>query len=176
MSKGPVKQSIVRQIEPRKFSQQGVKLSGFVPVESMSRLAQIGDSKSISADLQFYMGEQKERCVTGVVRAEFVMECQRCLGDVELAIDCELFWQIVRDTEKAKQIPESCDPWIVCDEEADLYAMLEEELLLNIPNVVTHTHDCMGESLSFPGPEDKHVAEDENVNPFQVLSQLKDKK
>jgi uncharacterized protein len=84
----------------------------------------------------------------------------------------------VRDEENARHLPGSYDPWILTEEQADLYAVLEEEILLNLPYVAYHDTPC-GTALM---PVEKLQAEQlkpdvvsDKPNPFQVLKQLKEK-
>ena len=83
---------------------------------------------------------------------------------------------MVLDEEQAEQVPKAYEPWLVTDEESDLYGVLEEELLLNLPLIASHDFDCIDRSKLGSGPA---VAESESTkrSPFDVLKQLKtDKK
>lgn len=174
MSDGTQKQSIPRIIEPRKFAHHGVALTGDIPALDMPRLAEVASVKVVNVDLCFSLGERKERLLTGSVSASTQMQCQRCLKPVNVDISCDVSLAIVWNEEKAKELPGCYEPWIVEEDEADLYGILEEELLLNVPLVASHKERCVDEALLAKSPANAEVGETDKLNPFQVLQQLKD--
>jgi uncharacterized protein len=54
--------------------------------------------------------------------------------------------------------------------QVDLYAMVEDELLLSLPAVAYHQEACVGPALFSSG---EPVNEKQGKNPFQILEQLK---
>ena len=82
--------------------------------------------------------------------------------DKEVGLDIE---------ERAKQLPKSMDPVILGEGQADLYTIIEDELLLNLPMVSYHKEDCI-EQTSF-GEDNTEESAESSSNPFQVLEQLK---
>lgn len=173
MSDGTSKNILPRVIDPRRFCQQGVSLRGSVAVSELLRLTEnnvVVDR--ISADLAFALDEQRERVVKGSLTADTQVQCQRCLQAMPLALDCKISLAVVWDEESSRKLGGTYDPWIVASEEADLYAMLEEEVLLNLPFVAYHDFAC-GQSPAEPDPQQEKQSE--KSNPFQMLQQLKDK-
>ncbi len=168
-------QSIPRQIEPRKFAHQGISVSGQIAAEDMPRLAEVASAKDITADLSFMLGERREKLLTGRVHVRADIQCQRCLKPVDVEIECSVSLAVVWSEEKAKELPKCYEPWIVPEDEADLYAILEEEILLNAPLVVLHKENCIDASLLSKGPSAGQAGDTEKTNPFQMLMQLKDK-
>lgn len=175
MSDGARKQYIPRLIEPRKFAHQGIDIAGELPADALTRLAEIAISQNIVADLQFSLGEQRERLLKGSIQADVQQQCQRCLKPVDSVLECEISLAVVRDEEEAKNLPESYDPWVVSEEEADLYAIIEEEILLAVPLIANHSEPC-GDELDWRSQEPSQDQQNVNeTNPFQVLEQLKGK-
>lgn len=175
MSEGTHLQSIPHRIEPRKFASQEVHLLGSVPVAELTRLAEACVSvTSVRADLAFSVENRREKVVRGQVFAALQVECQRCLSPADLHLTCDVNLAIAWSQDSARQIPESYDPWVVEEDEADLYSMLEEEILLNMPYVVYHDYPCVDAKLLGIGPA-AESSETDNTNPFQVLKQLKEK-
>lgn len=173
MSDGTSKNILPRVIDPRRFCQQGVVLRGSVIVDELPRLTEnnvVVDR--MSADLAFALDEQRERVVKGSLAADVQVQCQRCLEAMPLVLDCKISLAVVWDEESSRKLAEAYDPWIVTTEDADLYAMLEEEVLLNLPFVAYHDFPCG------PAPVEQDIEQDkqsEKTNPFQMLQQLKDK-
>ena len=172
MFAAPSDQRLPRLGNPRKFAQQGVHLNGQVPLSALERLGEalVTQEGQAGVTLAFGISEERKLVVRGRVDAELVLTCQRCLGPVTVPIDADIALAIVADEEAAKNLPGELDPWLVEEESnADLYLMVEDELLLNLPAVAYHPELCINpESLSIGKPE---VAPKEN--PFQVLEQLK---
>lgn len=173
MSDGTSKNILPRIIDPRRFCQQGVVLRGSVVVGELPRLAEnnvVVDR--MSADLAFSVDEQRERVVKGSLVADVQLQCQRCLEAMPLELDCKVTLAVVWDEESSRKLAETYDPWIVATEDADLYAMLEEEVLLNLPFVAYHDSPCG----QLPAEQDiEKDNQSEKSNPFQMLQQLKDK-
>lgn len=175
MSEGTHSQSIPRCIEPRKFASHEVSLKGPVPVSELTRLADACVHVSaVYADIAFSVEDRREKVVKGRVEADLQVQCQRCLEAADLHLVCPISLTVVWSQDSARQVPDSYDPWIVEEDEADLYSMLEEEILLNMPYVVYHDYQCVDAKLLGQEPPAEVVETDEN-NPFQVLKQLKDK-
>lgn len=162
---------VPRFIEPRKFAQHGVQVAGAIPADGLQRLAGVAQAvQAVAVDLQFAVAETKHRVVTGRFDGHVVMQCQRCLESVELHLGGEVSLAMVWSEDDARALPSEYEPWVVAQEQADLYEIIEEELLLALPLVPTHDYDCMDRSALAP----KVVVEPgKHNNPFQVLARLK---
>ena len=70
------------------------------------------------------------------------MECQRCLGDVRFEISAEFRLGLVFNDDQAKALPKRLEP-VELDEEGrlDLWDVIEDELLLNLPDFPMHPQD-----------------------------------
>lgn len=173
MSDGTSRNILPRFIDPRRFCQQGVVLRGSVVARELPRLIEndvVVDR--MNADLTFKVDEQRERVVQGKLTADVQVQCQRCLEAMPLSLNCDVSVAVVWDEESSRQLAQTYDPWIVTSEETDLYALLEEEVLLNLPLVSYHDTPC-GQL-----PVKQEIEEEQQAdksNPFQMLQQLKDK-
>lgn len=173
MSTATENTQLPRLIDPRKFAQQGLSLAGQVPVSELSRLAEasLRESDVVQADLEFDVDGERHRLITGDASCNLTVTCQRCLEAVEIELKAKLNLAIVWDEERAKQLPKSMDPVILGEGQADLYTIIEDELLLNLPMVSYHKEDCI-EQTSF-GEDNTEESAESSSNPFQVLEQLK---
>ena len=172
MSEAPSKSRLPRQVDPRKFAHQGLTLEGVVAVRELSRLAKIAlsDTEVVSVALQFDVDEEKRRVITGEASCTLPVTCQRCLEPVDVAIKAEFHLAIVWDEDAAKQLPRALDPLIIGEGQTDIYTVIEDELLLNLPMASYHDYDCVGQTSYGDEPQDD---EGSTNNPFQVLEQLK---
>lgn len=161
-------------VDARKLAQQGVELHGIVPAHKLDRLADLASDSSepVTVVLHFGLDEERHSVVTGKLTGKVKSQCQRCLDDVELAVDCDVNVAIVSGQEQAKALPKRFDPWLVAGGEADLYGLIEEEILLSLPMVAYHPDPCLDQGLYSTGePEIEESGSDDN--PFSVLEQLK---
>jgi uncharacterized protein len=172
MFKTPSLKPLPKQGDPRKFAQQGISLDGFVPVADLPRLAESLQETTgeIQVDLAFGISVEKKKIVTGHASAELTLVCQRCLENVKVPVKSDISLGIVWDEEGAEALPEYLDPWITSEGVADLYDMIEEEMLLSLPKVAYHEELCVDRQLFSSG---KPVEVKKTKNPFQVLEQLK---
>ncbi len=177
MSEGSSSQRLPRQVNPRKFAYSGVEIEGSIDSAAMARLAEAVDSiGDLYSRLVFSIRDDGKITVTGSVQVGLVYECQRCLKPMpETHLDIGLTIGIVRNEDEAKATPGSLEPWIVEEEESDLYAMLEDEILLALPVVAYHDNDCVDARLLSSGDEISESDTKED-NPFSVLAVLKEEK
>ena len=177
MSDHTPKKIIPRYIEPRKFVNHAVVLQGEVATDGLTRFAEASiKAEHIEVELTFSFDEERRRTVTGWAKANLWVECQRCLELMTYVIETDIAWAIVWDEEKARQLPSRLEPWIAGEDAEDLYAMIEEELLLALPTAPTHQELCIDSALLSSG----EVVEDDEIiekqNPFSALAALKGKK
>lgn len=172
MFKTPSNKVLPRQGDPRKFAQHGVSLEGFIPVSELPRIVESTESSGgeVQVKLEFTISEERKKVVIGRACTELAVICQRCLEPVTIPVESNISLAIVWDEEAAKALPERFDPWITGEGVADLYDMIEEELLLSLPAVAYHEEPCLDSKLYSSG---KAVEVKREKNPFQVLEQLK---
>jgi uncharacterized protein len=172
MFKTPSHKALPRQGDPRKFAQHGVTLEGFIPVSELNRILDATESSEgeVSVNLVFALSEERKKVVTGTASAELSLVCQRCLESVIVPVESNISLAVVWDEDEANKLPEYLDPWITGEGVADLYEMIEEELLLSLPAVAYHPEACLDSKLYSSG---QPVEVKKEKNPFQVLEQLK---
>jgi uncharacterized protein len=161
-----------KQGDPRKFAQQGISIQGSVLIAELPRLSDAVEETAgvITVDLAFGISVEKKKVVTGSASADITLVCQRCLEAVSVPVASDISLGIVWDEEGAEALPEYLDPWIVGEGMADLYDMIEVEMLLSLPAVAYHEELCVDRRLFSSG---KPVEVKKTKNPFQVLEQLK---
>lgn len=159
-------------VNPLKLAAQDNLFDGVVPPERMLRLSELTLSvdRPITASLHFHCDETGYRVVTGDLGAELQLVCQRCMKSMTHRIAATVSWIIVIDEEKIGSLPKHYEPWLLDDSDADLYGMIEEELLLELPIVSFHDlNQCEAEGRYSTGK----VEMAKRPNPFEVLQGLK---
>lgn len=170
-------------IDPRRLASQGGGHSGSVKLGDLPRLsgALLDTTGSAEFSLEFYRDNRKRARIKGLVRADLVLECQRCLGSMVLPVDAELDLAVIQVPEEADRLPESVDPVWVEEDTLRLLDLVEDELILAIPQVPRHEPDVCGIGDYIPVQEEVPSQEQEEnasdkPNPFAVLAGLKSDK
>lgn len=175
MSNPVVNHKLPQYVDGLRLCQQEASLAGTVDVAKLPRLAAVVSRQEGLADasLRFRLDEQQRKIVDGEVSALLPMVCQRCLQEMEWPISAAFEWALVWSDEQAAQLPRSLDALLVEEGEVDLYAALEEEILLALPLAVQHEPgQCVAPAQS--GNVDSGEAVSVKENPFQALAGLKD--
>jgi len=113
--------------------------------------------------------------VLGWVRAVLPLACQRCLGVVEVGVDVAIRLLLTPEADLGRDTPEPYEPLPVIDDRVSPVAVVEDELLLALPQVPMHPAGVCSarvhpHGLDRPGPDE---AARERPNPFAVLAQWK---
>lgn len=172
MSEGAPTKRLPKWVEPRKLAASGARFHRVLESDDLTRLSEATHSiESVQLDLEFSYDEQGRPRLAGQIDAELALQCQSCLGPMPFSLHCELNVAMAWDEKQAKALPSYIDPWIVGDGEADLHAIVEEEILLQLPVIARHEPACLSsDELSFG---ETVTEEPERSNPFDVLAQLK---
>ncbi len=175
------------QIEPFKWAEQGFVWSGQLPLSRFARIAReaIGsiDDQLINVDCKLSM-DAYHRVVwlDGHVETTVPMECQRCLGPVEIELVSDFHLALVDDESLIERLDEDADFIVLGESEAttkgsfdapamaDLLALIEDELLLLMPLSPKHEF-CVHKHQ----PATEELVEEKRDNPFDILAGLKGK-
>ncbi len=149
-----------------------MRIEGDASLEELPNFSSMlcNNDGKIVVDLQFDLDEQRIRTIKGSAKGHVFMTCQRCLEPVEVAVEASYNLATAFSEEQAKTLPRGYDPLITAEEEVELLAVVEEELILSLPLVPGHA-DCSIQT-SFGEPETAEKDTDQS-NPFRVLAQLK---
>ena len=164
--------NLPRWVEPRKLVVAGASFKRVISEDDLSRLKRLALAiKRVSVELEFGRDEQGKPCLSGELQAELDLECQRCLEAMPFSLHKRFHLQLVWDEAEAKALSSDREPWIVGESEEDLVAILEEEILLDLPVVPKHDFDCIDAQLLSYG--EGAAVEESPTNPFSVLADLK---
>ena len=161
-------------LDVRKAAAREATVSGVLALPELARLQGVLASENGRVEAVFAFGRDEENryVVTVSVDAEVEVHCQRCLDSMQVAVQSENRLAIVGDDDMAKQLPSQLEPWVVEEEQANLWALVEDELILSIPIVSYHDSEQCKQLLDDyrrPPEEPEEVAD----SPFKVLEQLK---
>lgn len=157
------------RIDPRVAAEQQKRVQGNIPSSLLQRLSDaVSKLGTVEADLSFFRDEQGRYRVTGSLRADVQMQCQRCMQDYDLPVEASVDAAIVWSDEQARQLPAELDPW-VADEYLDLIGAVEDEMLLSLPAMPVHKL----EACSGPARYSSRAQEETANKPFAGLEVLK---
>ena len=167
-------------IDPWRFAEIGKEVSGHAELSKLPRLAEILVDQKGEAEfeLMFRRGEKQRIHINGYVRAALSLECQRCLEPVRIPVATEVEVVVVGGFEEAELLPDEYEPLMAGDKRIRLYEVVEDELLLALPQVPMHPEgECKAASQNI-GWSPAEVDEDQGQkkpNPFAALADLKRK-
>lgn len=164
-------------LEPRKLADQEAEITGQTTVARLPRLAEFEASQQqvVEVALRFARDEAHRQCLSGTIRTELTMTCQRCLEPVSCQIVAKPALVMVYDEEQMRALPEHLDPWLVEEDRIMLADLAAEELLLALPLVAMH-EQCPKSLPNPAGAEGSSEAPKQAAkadNPFAVLAQIK---
>ncbi len=170
-------------IEPLALAARGRTLEGCLPVSSLLRLQPLlatdeaGLSKQGNVEylLEFGVDEGGGPRVTGSIKATLPLTCQRCMETMGFSVSTRTRLGIVSSRAAAQQLPECYDPLLVLDDEVTVASIIEDELILALPQVAMHDNEKCPQGTAFLNTESgqEDVTTVQRENPFAVLSQLK---
>jgi len=168
-------------VDPWKAADKALAISDSIPLKSLERLgsALSGTEGGIVVDLQFDRDEEKQAFLSGSVKGTLQLECQRCLQDMQLPVNSHFSIAFVkgaiRNDGADEQLSERYDIFEVEDERVCLKDVIEDELLLLLPQVPMHMDPPCEIETEFG--DKMHEAEaEEKENPFAILATLKSDK
>lgn len=174
MSIPPSRAALPKSVDARKLAQREQQLTGILPHAGLERLGAAVESidGEVHAELAFGRDLQRHLTVDGKLNCSVQLQCQRCLQPMPEQVETEFHWGIVWSEEQGKALPKDLDPVIQDGDELNLYQVLEDEILLNLPMVAYHEEECVARDRFHYG-EDADEADEQRENPFKVLEQLK---
>lgn len=165
------------RVEPYRLAASAERLEGDLPLDEMPRLADvIGPQTGVChVVLTFGIDAQRRHYIEGQAEARVMMPCLRCLHPMPVTLDSSILLGMVTDESLSSRLPREYDPLVVGhDERLDLIPVIEEELLLALPQAIYHEEgECAvsRDELSSGELPDEQVT----TNPFSALAALKDK-
>ncbi len=109
------------------------------------------------------------------VQVSLPLTCQRCLTAVDVPVQIDRTFRFVDTEAQAEQEDdESPEDVLVQSQDFDMTALIEDEVLMDLPLVPRH--DSCPVALKLSAADADFVQETPKPNPFAVLAALKDRK
>ncbi len=167
---GKLQQSyrVAREIERNALFEGRIALSQLPNLRDL--LLEDAEADPVSVRFEFRRTPWGARSIRGHIEGRLPMTCERCLQPMELPVDQDFELLIdarEEDDRSGLEVIRSDDGWL------DLYALVEEELMLGLPLI--RRHDDVDCNRYWKPSADTGEAEAENDNPFAALAALKGK-
>ncbi len=161
-------------IDPVSFSERGKRLSGKIEINKLVRLSGLllENAGVVDIDIAFEK-EGRLSTIQGGLKANLKLECQSCLKEVTFSIDRDFKLGLVMSLEQADELASDCEPLILESEKISLNELIEDELLLALPDFPRHDYDCVDREEVLQTAEDDNNEQINPNNPFSVLAKLK---
>lgn len=175
--RGMSEKFIPEHIDPFRYAEQSLTLSGTVKLSEMKRLSENlnPDSEDVEAVLQFGVDEQKVTYLKGHLKTKLSLQCQRCMEPFIYEIISDFLLGIVSTLEEANALPEHYEPALAKEGELALRELIEDELILNLPIIPRHEPEDCKVKLPLADSGWEEGGKDNN-NPFHVLKSLKNER
>jgi uncharacterized protein len=155
-------------IDPWRAAGSNAAFSGHLPIRGFERLAGLlaDASGEVAFQLCLSRDEAGRPVVRAVVQATLLARCQRCLESVAVQVDARILLAVVDDLVSARRLPEQYDPLMAEEGRVRLPELIEDELLLALPQIPRHAPGACSVAMEHPAPRGRE-------NPFAVLANLK---
>jgi uncharacterized protein len=161
-------------IDPTHLADKRGELHGQIPIKCLTRLSEklVNDDGVVTVDLYFGR-EGRTPKIDGSLKATLQLECQNCLEGVEFEIDHKVKLGVVITFEQVERLTEELEPLLLEEETIPLITLVEDELLLHLPDYPKHSHDCIANKVTRKHTVAFDEAATQKPNPFSVLATLK---
>ena len=161
-------------IEPLNLADKRGELHGQLPFNTLPRLSEKLVSHDGVVDVNLYFGrEGRTPYIDGNLETTLFLICQKCLQGVEFKVNNAVKLGIVTKFEYIERLPLDYEPLLVEEETLLLSTLVEDELLLSLPDYPKHEYDCMVEGVAKEVVSAFDEIAPEKPNPFSVLAHLK---
>jgi uncharacterized protein len=166
-------QHLPDHFDPWRFADLAKRVNGSYRLEDLPRLRDcLADTRGeVCFSLEFSRDRQHRACLHGTVEAVLHLQCQRCLETMSFTVDSKVALAFVEGLDQAERLPDELDPQLVEGGRVSFKDLVEDELLLALPQVPAHPAGQCGSDLL--GRSDESGANAEHKNPFAVLAELK---
>ena len=160
-------------IDPLLFAERRTVLSGQIKIADFERLsAAVVNNDGVVQVGVVFAKEGKRAVVSGTIKAALELECQSCLQALPWPLEIAFRLAVVSSLHDADGLEIDCEPFLFDGEKISLSELIEDEILLALPDYPKHEEDCIRQRSSKDGDYDSASPTQAN-NPFSVLAKLK---
>ncbi len=156
------------RIDPLALAKKQGHLAGSIDLSQCARIAGhlSGPDGEITIDLAFAKVDSRA-VIEGVIQAKLALICQRCLEPLDWQGKIGVRLAMIEHDSEAEALPAGYEPFLLVDDDVTLVELVEDELLLALPEFPRHAKDCRQVMTTVP------EAQAVRINPFAQLAELK---
>ena len=173
-------QRLPLEVDPFRLATREEHLQGTIPLKQMKRLisALLSGEGDVMIDVTFSVDFNQVVLLTGKIKTDAKLICQRCMGEMDLPIAIDFQLAFVRSEAEMERLPEEYEATLIEDTPIMLSDIIEDEILLALPPIPKHldencSSDVVTEGWNSQQIEETNTESVERVNPFDVLASLK---
>ena len=165
-----MQEKLRRHYQIQKEVSRGGKFQGKIGLGNLGRLMGflLSDRSDIDVEFSFSQSDYDLPMVEGQLKARLTIECQRCLEAMELPLKID--FQLLVSPPGSKFTESSLDTVTSENGSVDIFAVVEDELILGLPLVTMHEDIACNEFWQAQEEDSEPTTKE---NPFSVLAQLK---
>ena len=160
-----------KKINPWQLTASNGRLEGELALAALPRLSESNQADGyVSVSLEGGI-DGHARFLKGQLRAEVGLVCQRCLGPLRLPLELGVALGLVRSEAEAARLPAGYEPLLATDDGISVAELVEDELLLALPQIPRHQdlRECEANGYAAPGEASSQA---ERRRPFAALASL----
>jgi len=164
------------EVNPYRLVEQGREYDGVCDIASLTRIADLLTNKegTLAVDLTFYRNVSSLPSLKGRISGNLDLTCQRCLETMSHPIETSIDVVFVSNDDKAQNLQEGYETYLVEDSRILLNDLIEDEVLLSFPELAMHDQCEPYKPLIEATPEMiSQTVHEEKESPFAVLQNLK---
>lgn len=130
--------TLTEEVKPYELGARSAWLQGRIPLVNFARLSALiaqGDD-AVQVSLQFALDDQRRCVVDGDASVGVRLRCLGCVQDVPHALRVAVRLLIVRSDEESAALIGITDSFVLEAEALALSALLEDDLILGLPEIV----------------------------------------
>jgi len=161
-------------IDPLLLAERRSVLSGAIKIAALERLSDlVAESDGFVEVEVVFAKENKRPVVSGSIKATLALVCQSCLQSLPWPLEITFKLGVVSSLLEADRLEIDCEPLLFDGEKVSLIAIIEDEILLALPDYPKHGYDCIKRHGSENSDLDEQHNRPKADNPFSVLAKLK---
>ena len=167
------------QIDPLVYARQRREWVGRVSGASFERLSTLAAVDQVSIELAFEIDEHDRVRMQGGGRTKARIVCQRCLEEVDVAVESSLDVRIMGSEQSANAAAKDYEVIVIDTRTLSVAELVEDDLILALPEVGCDIADVCPHRLPMTYPaaasttsDDDQVRRDDH--PFAALGKLKE--
>jgi uncharacterized protein len=165
-----MQEKLRRHYQIQKEVSRGGKFQGKIGLGNLDRLTEflLSDRSDIDVEFSFSQSDYDLPMVEGQLQVRLTIECQRCLEAMELPL--RVNFQLLVSPPGTEVAESGFDAVFSENGSVDIFAVVEDELILGLPLVTMHEDIACNE---FWQAQEEDPEPNTKENPFSVLAKLK---